>query len=99
LELSAPASVGQSNSRHRNPPRAALKVRKTMRIINLDPGIHFTIGETDTIELTIDGLEKISREVRLGNTVQIVLDGFVVFRCPPTRPNVVPLHKPPGRTK
>jgi len=91
--------VGQSNSRHRNPPRAALKVRKTMRIINLDPGIHFTIGDTDTIELTIDGLEKISREVRLGNTVQIVLDGFVVFRCPPTRPNVVPLHKPPGRTK
>ena len=70
-----------------------------MRTINLDPGIHFTIGEADTIELTIDGLEKISREVRLGNTVQIVLDGFVVFRCPPTRPNVVPLHKPPGRKK
>jgi len=69
-----------------------------MRVINLDPGIHFAIGETDTIELTIDGLEKISREVRLGNTVQII-DGFVVFRCPPIRPNVVPLHKPPGRTK
>ena len=70
-----------------------------MRIINLDPGTHFTIGETDTIELTIDGLEKISREVRLGNTVQIILDGFVVFRCPPIRPNVVPLHKPPRQTK
>ena len=70
-----------------------------MRIINLDAGIHFTIGEADTIQLTMDGLEKTSKEVRLGNAVQIVLDGFVVFRCPPTRPNVVPLHKPPGRTK
>ena len=70
-----------------------------MRTINLDPGIHFTIGEADAIELTIEGLEKTSREVKLGNAVQIVLDGFVVFRCPPRRANVVPLHKPPGRTK
>jgi len=70
-----------------------------MRIINLDPGIHFTVGEADALELTMAGLEKTSNEVRLGNAVQIVLDGFVVFRCPPTRPNVVPLHKPPGRTK
>jgi hypothetical protein len=33
-----------------------------MRIINLDPGIHFTIGEADTIQLTMDGLEKTSKE-------------------------------------
>ena len=70
-----------------------------MRIINLDPNIHFTIGEADAIELTTDGLEKTSKEVRLGNAVQIALDGFVVFRCPPTRLNVVPMHKPPRRTK
>lgn len=64
-----------------------------MRTINLEPGVHFTIGEVDTIELTIAGLEKTSREVRLGNAVQIVLDGFVVFRCPPTHDNVVPLRE------
>ena len=33
-----------------------------MRIINLDPGIHFTIGEADTIQLTMDGLEKTSKK-------------------------------------
>ena len=40
-----------------------------MRIINLDAGIHFTIGEADTIQLTMDGLETTSKEVRLGNAV------------------------------
>jgi hypothetical protein len=60
-----------------------------MRTITLAHEIHYVIGPTDVVELTMPGLEKMAKEVGVGNCVEICVGGFVVFRCPPAHSNVV----------
>ena len=51
-----------------------------MRIINLEAGIHFTIGEADAIQLTMDGLRK---DIERGQARQRRSNSPRRFRCVP----------------